>query len=663
MAQKGTLFEVFLPGGDHSRQVYIKTTSTDFPNDTCDADLVPWPHYWVLDMVVAPSEFGVLNKDGAIASDSLKLESSSQASSLFLNECMIEIMKTRKPTLIRFVFSCVPGYLVRNNFLSQRLECCAGVERVETFVAPRKDIPHVPFQHVDPGQLSEVLSSAIGGLRAQCIEVGDWEAESLRLDGEFRNRFSYPWLLVEPIPHRRIAWVQGREHIDVSRRAYEAARALGISIVMLENPGHWLEPDHGPYAHLREAFIPVSIEVDGCFTQRIVDAVRAYKYPIDGLMTISDLRLPGVARACEILGLPTSPCTAYQIAGDKAKTRALEEDAGESLTLSSAAELSSLLENEKSQQLRFPLVVKPALGWNSDCVSKVSNPQELVEAVRRASARHADAASPSAGVVIEPYVEGPEVDANMVLLDGEVVYFDIADDFPTKGDAAGAGMDANFQETQVVLPSALPPDEIQHLCESLRKSILRQGFTSGVFHCEARVRHSSMHYTAHNGILDLEKRKKKEGQTGKRSVYLHEINARPPGYLESVAVMLTHGVDYYALRILLSLGARERHRIDALSRPFRQGPQFHLCILIIPQTRAGVMVTEDAGADLLRCHPELRQHVPDYDTYLKRGDILEGPSARSLWWIANFSVVSRNDRLECLRRARFIQESFTYELQ
>ncbi|KAL9034183.1 MAG: hypothetical protein Q9180_005548, partial [Flavoplaca navasiana] len=80
-------------------------------------------------------------------------------------------------------------------------------------------------------------------------------------------------------------------------------------------------------------------------------------------------------------------------------------------------------------------------------------------------------------------------------------------------------------------------------------------------------------------------------------------------------------------------------------------------------TREGVMKTEDAGADLFRRHPELRQHVPDYDTYLKKGQILEGPSARSLWWIANFSVTSRTSRLECLRRAQFIRENFAYELE
>lgn len=195
----------------------------------------------------------------------------------------------------------------------------------------------------------------------QEFEAGDFEGEFLRLGNEFKNCFSFSWLQADPILRRRIAWIQGRENIGVSRRAYQAAQALGVSIVMIDNLGHWLEDDDGPYAYLREVFIPVSIEVDQGFPQRIFDAVRGYKYPVDCLTTISDVRLLGVAKACEILGLPRSPSTAYQNAGDKARTRMLEADAGELVTLSNATELSSILSSEKGQQLAFSLVVKSSL--------------------------------------------------------------------------------------------------------------------------------------------------------------------------------------------------------------------------------------------------------------------------------------------------------------
>jgi biotin carboxylase len=507
--------------------------------------------------------------------------------------------------------------------------------------------------------LPELLPKAIGGILIRSTG-SDPVLRLQELDRELSNRLSFPWMLPEPPSRRRVAWVQGREDIESSQRAYEAARALGISLVMIENAGHWLEDGNGPHAHLREAFIAVNIEVDDEFPQRIASAVRGYPHPVDGVMTISDVRLPGVAKACEILGLPTSPYDAYAIAGDKAKTRMLEFATDEVFILSSAEDLPEYLSNCQARPLPFPMIVKPCLGWSSDCVAKVSNEAELADAVLKASNRHAGAPKPSTAVIVEPYVDGPEVDANFVLLDGELLFADINDDFPSRGDADDASHEDSFQETQNVMPTALPGNEIATLRDSLHKSILRQGFSSGVFHCEARVRHSRVHYSTRDGILDLEE--KKQPSSREVSVYLLEINARPPGYLETVAVLLTYGVDYYALQLLLCVGSAEIPRIRALSQPFVNGAQFHLSAMIIPQTCAGVMKTADAGAEFLLRHRQLRDQIPDYKTTKKGGDILEGPSASSLWWIAYFSIFSRSSRQDCLRLVQFIKENFSYEV-
>jgi hypothetical protein len=55
---------------------------------------------------------------------------------------------------------------------------------------------------------------------------------------------------------------------------------------------------------------------------------------------------------------------------------------------------------------------------------------------------------------------------------------------------------------------------------------------------------------------------------GDTQVYLHVINARPLGYLESVEVMLAYGMDYYALWMLLALGHEGIAHLRALSQPF-----------------------------------------------------------------------------------------------
>ncbi|KAK2751176.1 hypothetical protein FQN57_000253 [Myotisia sp. PD_48] len=661
-SQQGSRMYSILPDATGNSALIEPLNSDDTVNGAGLSGL----DYWTLDFLIPPTAVTSKREDqkgsnASLSRSHLALSSSDSEVLGFLKQCVVASDGDPKWTAIRFIFPATEGSVVRCDFLERRLECCEHVKTIKSFLSPRQIITGIPERNLMAVEICDILPAAMGAILVQNPGQQGLHKTLRVIDDELKNRLSFSWALPEPIPQKRVAWVQGREDIESSRRAYEAARALGISIVMIENPGHWLEDDNGPYANLREAFIPVDIEIDEGFPVRIVDAVRQYPHPIDGVMTISDVRLPGVAKACEMLGLPTSPYEAYAIAADKAKTKMLELYKDEFFTVSSVEDLQKFLDTRREMPLQFPLIVKPCRGWNSDCVARVSNEEELVEAVHRASIRHADAASPSTAVLIEPYIDGPEVDANFVLLDNELVFFDINDDFPSRGDAIDARPNDNFQETQNVLPTALPQDEVAILRDSIHQSIMRQGFSTGIFHCEARVRNSRVHYATRNEILDLET--KPEPPQGDVSVYLMEINARPPGYLETVAVLLTYGVDYYALRLLMSLGPSENARVRALSQPFLMGPQFHLSAMIVQQDRAGVMKTRDAGAEFLRNYPQLAEHIPDYKTQMRGGAVLEGPSASSLWWIAYFSVFSRKSRQDCLRQVQYIENNFTYELE
>ncbi|KAF2185755.1 hypothetical protein K469DRAFT_687610 [Zopfia rhizophila CBS 207.26] len=565
-----------------------------------------------------------------------------------------------QPLPIRLLFSTRNGYVIRSDFLEQRLECSEHISRATSFLFPLQPVNAV-HQDITLPALGKTLSKAIGAV------VPLPSATFQDLDIDLRNRLSFSWLVPTPLKPRRIAWVQGREDIDCIERALKAAAALGIILVILDESSHWLQDPHTPWAYLREAFVEVDITPNIGFAGRVANAVRTYPHKIDGIVTISDVRLPGVARACQMVGLPTESPEAYEIAGNKGHTRLLETvGANESFVLSSADELETFLEQRQPRHgppLRYPLVVKPVVGWCSDCVSKVQNYTELTIAVQKASARHADSAKRSTAVVIEPYVDGPEVDANFALLDGEILFYDVNDDFPSPADVPGAGFNANFQETQNVMPSGLPTEEIIAIRDQMRQSMLRQGFRSGVFHCEGRVRNSRVKYAVKDGnVVDLTPTNG-DGSHEEPQVYLHEINARPPGYLESVAVLFAYGIDYYALRMLMALGPAENARVRALSQSFLNGPQFHLSLMILQQTRAGIMKTADAAKEFLEEHPDIKTKVVDYYTRKKGGDVLDGPNASALWWIAYFSVISRESRGDLLRQVDFIQQNFKYEIE
>ncbi len=584
------------------------------------------------------------------------------------------------------------GHMVRSDFLQRRLECCEFVLSAASFIPPLSFVQAVPCP---PGE--ELSSPGAGGLDAAVsFAVGALHLRSgtapSAVDRELHNRLSFPWLLPDPLRPRRIAWVQGRDDLQSIGRAFEAAAALGIRLVILDEPGHWLQGAGSAGAHLREAFVEVDITPDRGLSGRIVAAVRAYPEPIDGVVTISDVRLAAVAWASRELGLPTENPEAYDVAADKGRTRMLEEErrmeatggatasgvGKESFVLRRAEDLQPFLEARQrddsdgdSSLLTFPRIVKPVVGWSSECVARVESEAELVAAVQRASDRHAASPTPSTAVVVEPYVAGPEVDANLVVLDGEVLFCDISDDFPSEGDRAGAGLWANFEETQNVMPSALPAAEQAGIRERLLGSVVGQGFRTGVFHCEARVRNSRCAYRAsqEDGVVDLVPEAAAAAVTtdsgdGKAvDVYLHEINARPPGYLETVAVLLAYGVDYYALRLLTAIGGDEAARIRALSQPFLDGPQFHLSLLMVHQARAGVMRSRDAVGEFLDEHPDVKANVVDFYSRKKGGDVLVGPGSSDLCWVGFLSVVSRASRADLLRRVEHVAKHLTYEIE
>ncbi|KAH0439149.1 hypothetical protein CcaCcLH18_02944 [Colletotrichum camelliae] len=575
-------------------------------------------------------------------------------------------------TFPRLLFSTEAGTIIRPDFLSYRLHGLEDAHKVTSFLAPLSSVASTsPDQAINVTTKDDFLSllqSSVGGVIARSTNPKETlQALRARIDDEFTKRLSIPWKVPYKLTQRRVFWVQGRANIEASQQFYQAARALGITLVVLDEPGHWLEDDTGPHAHYREAFLPISIAADEGLTQRVVDAVRAYPHPVHGVVCISDVRLPLIARACEILGLPTSSSAAYARAGNKGVSREIEATASgeeDGCVLQTAEELDAVL-TDKGEELRYPLIVKPCTGWNSDCVVKVRNERELRAAVVRASDRHATSAARSTSVVIEPYIDGPEIDANFIVLNGKVLFCDVTDDFPCSADIPGTDgtKAANFMETLMDVPSALPDEERAMMRDSLAKSIARLGFEYGVFHCEARVRGSRACYAVDPDDDTFDLRIRENVSPTAPSCYLHEVNARPPGYINCVAALLAHGVDYYAIRLLLSLGSEEDARVRALSKPFlHSAPQYTLGISVLAPTRAGVMGSDDAVGEFLKANPDLERHVVHYQSVKEKGEVVQGPESSELWCVGYVIVASKKGRKECLKLDREIRERFTYRL-
>ena len=121
-----------------------------------------------------------------------------------------------------------------------------------------------------------------------------------------------------------------------------------------------------------------------------------------------------------------------------------------------------------------------------------------------------------------------------------------------------------------VYPSRLPDSELQLIQSSLHASVLRLGFRSGIFHVEARVHNSSMHYAVDaGGILKLVLGLKSVTAIEPR-VFLIEINARPPADFGLMTIATTYGVDYFALHARRALD--DEARFKALACSFANKP-------------------------------------------------------------------------------------------
>ncbi|EFE29623.1 uncharacterized protein ARB_03518 [Trichophyton benhamiae CBS 112371] len=472
------------------------------------------------------------------------------------------------------------GYLCRNDVLELRMRNSAFVGSVIRFQpSPDGHLSSVAVDEYGKCSFLALLSSAPGALLAKQSLTSHSEAFAV-LEEELRVRLSFNWVLPTKPTVRKVALIGGRPMFDIHKGSYghqgtfEAALALGILVDVVDRPGHWLEGE--TYSHLRNEFVAVDMTNDAELPSRIAEALKGRG--IDAIVTFSDEVVVATAKAAEILGLPTESAQAILRAHNKYETRKLLDSGNtqtQTLRLDNAAQLDDPPVAMKVAYMQYPLIVKPCRDGASRGVRKVNNYAGMRQAVQQLE----ESGLSKYGILLETYIDGPEVDANFVLWEGEVLFCEISDELPCQADAMDATISDNFAETIMLLPSRLDPKETQLIQSSLHQSLLKLGFRSGVFHVEARVRNSSMGYIQTDGILDLADVVHSAAAKDQPDVFLIEVNARPPGLQCVFATTYTYGVDFYGLQFLRALEDRERFR--ALSKPFSCHAQYWVFPIVL----------------------------------------------------------------------------------
>ncbi len=118
------------------------------------------------------------------------------------------------------------------------------------------------------------------------------------------------------------------------------------------------------------------------------------------------------------------------------------------------------------RKLTKPVVVKPADNMGSRGVMKVDKEADMLFAFQRAKS-----ASPSGEVIVEEYMDGPELSIDMLIHEGTIHVTGIADrivEYPPY-----------FVETGHILPSALPEEQVGACIDVMKKGIAALNLTMG----------------------------------------------------------------------------------------------------------------------------------------------------------------------------------------
>ncbi|TAQ87328.1 hypothetical protein B7494_g4357 [Chlorociboria aeruginascens] len=581
----------------------------------------------------------------------LKHEIAVAKSTTFLASAAQELVKKgSKEVALKLVLPVGGGFVVRADFLQQRLYGCPNIQWMEGFVAPRENLPIPSGLSTGLEHLAEILTAAAGGIVVD--DKSELSLESLlsELETELLGRLSFPWLIPQPIPERKIA-ILGHRSLFMMERWFTAAHNMGIAVLVFGEHGSWLEdPQH---SHLIEQFLPIDMSVNQDLPSRILEALQKSGHSINGITTTIDVYFDAAARVSQTLGLATSPVESLAISVDKYATRVLFGHDAKSYLISDVEDLRQQIDAGNAK-FTYPQIVKPSKGWSSEGVFKVTNEKELFAAVEKLNSF-----SHGIKIIVETYADGPEVDANFLMWEGEILFFEVVDDFPSSADAEGYSESANFQELEMLYPSVLVESEKELLRTELHKFLLSSGFRSGIFHVEARVQNSTMEYTKVDGVTDL--RLKAQPPTAKPNVFILEVNVRCPGWMVIWATAYTYGIDYAAFQMLCALGDGDRAKV--LSQPFTFGAQASCESIFVPTPRGGTLAGDAICEEIARRRPDLMKNVVHYQTMAQPGETLPDPSSGTLTFVAAFNLATKESRTEMLRIGQTIRQEVRVDIR
>ncbi|KAI9663919.1 MAG: hypothetical protein M1821_007410 [Bathelium mastoideum] len=539
----------------------------------------------------------------------------------------------RTTPLYAVLFLILPihsGYLVRSDIFQCRLVGWQSTILILSRNEPGQTVTATPAVSFN-GDIHGIFGNAVSGIVLETRGIED--EVSVLLDGLAR-RLALPWVIEGPFFRRRVAIIDGGFKFGFRSHIFAAAAALGIDLVILDRPKDWLRTASSYIAEL----VTMDMTPDAHLPNRIAEAIRSCQYPIDGITTFTDNFLCATAQVAGMLSFPTSSVEAYEVAVDKKKTRKLAP-----LPIAGNADIQRKADGSMRDT---SLIVKPAHGGGSWAVFLTKSHQEVIAAEDFIRKLGTDP-------TVEQYIEGPEVDVNIVLQDDAVLFAEVCDNSPTTAEGFPSQSGVNsWIETGTRCPSGLPSEELALLRNTTTSCLLKAGFRTGVFHCEARVVHSAAAYYLTES-RDMRLRLAEHHDSEPPMVAIIELNARAPGKEEAERVNYGSGVDFAALQLLAACG--DYCRFSALATPFSRIAEWWGGGYVVAE-KGGTFVPDVMFEELTNLSPGLMKGVVRWTVFFRHGDYIEDSitTGKSLWvaWYLVRSDVSRSHLEDVLMHVR-----------
>lgn len=256
----------------------------------------------------------------------------------------------------------------------------------------------------------------------------------------------------------------------------ERLKKLGLKVIVLNKEVNWAKP-----------YVDHWIIADTSNHQESLQAIKTFvaEHPnlmFAGVITFWEDDVLLTAKIADTFNLVGIPYTIARKARNKFLFRKFCQEnnlpAPKNKSIKSKRDINFVINH-----LSFPLVLKPVYGSSGAFVIKIGSAEELIDAyhyIKKAlSVEMESALTDGTDIVAEEYIDGDEVDIDILLQNGRLKFFSITDNNKTA--------EPFFIETGDSIPSSLPQDDQNALVALADQTLEKLNVQNGCIHFEAKV--------------------------------------------------------------------------------------------------------------------------------------------------------------------------------